>query len=406
MDVIIVTKLGKAYKQYPSEWLRLIDIFSPFAKRHYELKWVLKDLTFNIKQGETLGIVGMNGAGKSTLLKMVAGILQPSTGDIKIHGKVSALLELGMGFHPDFTGRQNVNLSGNLLGYGSKEMELLMPEIEEFSEIGEYLDKPIKFYSSGMQMRLAFSIATVKRPDILIVDEALSVGDVYFQHKSFSRIRKFRDQGTTILMVSHDKSVIQSICDRVILLESGCLKKDGPPDLVMDYYNASLANKTNTNITQQSDKDGRFKTQSGSGEVKIKTVEILNENKVPIEFIEVGQKITLKISITAYENLPSIVLGYLIKDRLGQSVYGTNTYYLDQKISNLQKDNSYEYFFTFHANIGEGSYSISVGVHRDENHIDKNYDWQDLATTFNIINGAYKKFIGVNWLPPVLECNK
>jgi lipopolysaccharide transport system ATP-binding protein len=130
------------------------------------------------------------------------------------------------------------------------------------------------------------------------------------------------------------------------------------------------------------------------------------ENKVPIEFIEVGQKITLKISITAYENLPSIVLGYLIKDRLGQSVYGTNTYYLDQKISNLQKDNSYEYFFTFHANIGEGSYSISVGVHRDENHIDKNYDWQDLATTFNIINGAYKKFIGVNWLPPVLECNK
>jgi len=401
MNAITVKKVGKAYKQYSSKWLRLLDAFSPFSKRHYELKWVLKDLTFCVKQGETLGIVGVNGAGKSTLLKMIAGTVQASSGDIQTCGKVIALLELGMGFHPDFSGRQNVNLAASLLGYGSNEIELLMPEIEEFSEIGEYLDKPLRLYSSGMQMRLAFSIATVRRPDILIVDEALSVGDIYFQHKSFSRIRKFREEGTTILMVSHDKSVIQSICDRAILLESGAIKKEGPPEFVMDYYNASLADEAQNNILQIAGQDGRTQTQSGSGEIKIQHVEILNESGVSVNSINVGQKITLKIIICAYENVPNIVIGYLIKDRLGQSIYGTNTHYLNQNIPNIKEGKCHNHFFTFFANMGEGSYSISVAVHRDENHIDKNYDWQDLAMTFNVINGEHEKFIGVNWLPPV-----
>ncbi|MEI6181414.1 MAG: ATP-binding cassette domain-containing protein, partial [Chloroflexales bacterium] len=180
-----------------------------------------------------VGIVGINGAGKSTLLKMITGTTQPSAGSVHMTGRVAALLELGMGFHPDFTGRQNALMAGQLLGLSTHEIEQLMPEIEAFAEIGEYLDQPVRVYSSGMQMRLAFSVATARRPDILIVDEALSVGDAYFQHKSFERIRAYGKQGTTLLIVSHDKGSIQGICDRAILLDAGRLSMEGAPDAVM-----------------------------------------------------------------------------------------------------------------------------------------------------------------------------
>src|SRR6185295_7263858 len=193
---------------------------------------------FEIQPGEAVGIVGVNGAGKSTLLKMITGTTQPTCGDIQLQGRVAALLELGMGFHPDFTGRQNTFMAGQLLGMQVEEIEALMPEIESFAEIGEAIDHPVRTYSSGMQMRLAFSVATARRPDVLIVDEALSVGDAYFQHKSFSRIREFRKAGTTLLIVSHDKTSIQSVCDRAILLDAGRLAKEGPPEEIMDFYNA------------------------------------------------------------------------------------------------------------------------------------------------------------------------
>ena len=209
MGKIIVSNLGKAYKRYPSKWSRLAEWLIPFSGQRHELNWVLSDLNFSVKPGEALGIIGINGAGKSTLLKMIAGTSQPSTGSVAISGHVAALLELGIGFHPDFTGRQNAYMAGQLLGFSVDEITALMPEIESFAEIGEYLDQAVRFYSSGMQMRLAFSVATVKRPDVLIIDEALSVGDAYFQHKCFDRIREFRELGTTLLMVSHDKLAIQ-----------------------------------------------------------------------------------------------------------------------------------------------------------------------------------------------------
>jgi lipopolysaccharide transport system ATP-binding protein len=185
------------------------------------------------------------------------------------------------------------------------------------------------------------------------------------------------------------------------LLDSGAIKKEGLPEFVMDYYNASLTDETQNHVIQVAGRDGRKHTQSGSGEIKIQLVEILSETGVSVNSINVGQKITLKIVICAHENVPNIVIGYLIKDRLGQSIYGTNTHYLNQKIPRLKEGKCHDHSFTFFANMGEGSYSISVAVHRDENHIDKNYDWQDLAMTFNVINGEHEKFIGVNWLPPV-----
>ena len=229
MGTITVSNVGKAYKQYPTRWSRLAEWLDPRNKPRHNLHWVLQDINFTVQPGEAVGIIGVNGAGKSTLLKMITGTTQPTTGSIHMSGRVAALLELGMGFHADFTGRQNAYMAGQLLGYSIEDITRLMPEIEAFAEIGEYIDQPVRVYSSGMQMRLAFSVATASRPDILIVDEALSVGDAYFQHKSFDRIREFNKQGTTLLIVSHDKQAIQSVCDRAILLDAGKLATEGEP---------------------------------------------------------------------------------------------------------------------------------------------------------------------------------
>lgn len=186
MGHIRVSGLAKAYKQYPNRWSRLLEWLLPFSRPRHHLHWILQDVDFEIQPGEAVGIVGVNGAGKSTLLKMITGTTQPTRGQIELQGRVAALLELGMGFHPDFTGRQNAFMAGQLLGMQVEEIEALMPQIESFAEIGEAIDQPVRTYSSGMQMRLAFSVATARRPDILIVDEALSVGDAYFQHKASS----------------------------------------------------------------------------------------------------------------------------------------------------------------------------------------------------------------------------
>jgi lipopolysaccharide transport system ATP-binding protein len=223
MSAITVSAVGKAYKQYTGRWSRIVEWLSPtwlikLSPQRHTLRWALKDISFSVQPGEAVGIVGVNGAGKSTLLKMITGTTHPTTGTVHLAGNVAALLELGMGFHLDFTGRQNAVMAAQLLGLERDEIEKLMPEIEAFAEIGEYIDQPMRVYSSGMQMRLAFSVATARRPDILIVDEALSVGDAYFQHKSFERIRQLGREGTTLLIVSHDKGSIQGLCSRALLL--------------------------------------------------------------------------------------------------------------------------------------------------------------------------------------------
>ena len=272
MRAIRIQNLGKAYKLYPSRRARLAEWMLPFAGRRHRRHWVLQDISFALEAGEAVGIVGVNGAGKSTLLKIITGITRPTTGRVESRGRVAALLELGMGFHPEFTGRQNVLMAGQLLGFTVDAMVRMMPAIESFAEIGDYIDKPVRTYSSGMQVRLAFSLATADRPDLLIVDEALSVGDAYFQHKSFDRIRQFRDRGTTLLIVSHNRSAIQSICDRAILLHEGRQIKEGVPDDVLDFYNAMLAERHYHTIKQSRLTDGSVQTVSGTGEAVIESV--------------------------------------------------------------------------------------------------------------------------------------
>lgn len=398
MGTITVTNLGKAYKQYPNRWSRLAEWMLPGPKPRHSLKWVMQDVSFAVQPGEAVGIIGINGAGKSTLLKMITGTTQPSTGSVHITGRVAALLELGMGFHPDFTGRQNAFMAGQLLGYSVEEIARLMPDIEAFAEIGDYIDQPVRVYSSGMQMRLAFSVATAHRPDVLIVDEALSVGDAYFQHKSFDRIREFRKQGTTLLIVSHDKGAIQGICDRAILLNAGRMAMQGEPEAVMDYYNAMLAEKENQTVRQHETADGKLQTVSGSGLATVVNIALCDENGEQIEVVTVGQSVQLQIMVRANADLPELVLGYMIKDRLGQPVFGTNTRFLKCEAHSVNLGENLAYRFSFDANLGEGTYSVATALADSESHLSQNYEWRDLALIFQVMNTSLPAFVGSSFL--------
>jgi lipopolysaccharide transport system ATP-binding protein len=406
MGSIRVNKLGKAYKQYENRWDRLAEWLIPRGRPRHRLKWVLQDISFQLAPGEAVGILGMNGAGKSTLLKMITGTSQPTTGSVTMTGRVAALLELGMGFHPDFTGRQNAYMAGQLIGLGVDEISALMPQIEAFADIGDYLDQPVRVYSSGMQMRLAFSVATAKRPDVLIVDEALSVGDAYFQHKSFDRIREFQKLGTTLLIVSHDRAAIQSICDRAILLDRGGIAKQGTPEEVMDYYNAIIAERENSSVEQVVTAEGRVQTTSGSGEATVTGIVLEDEQGAPLEVVNVGAAVKLRIRVRVNADLPRLVLGYMIKDRLGQQMFGTNTHHMEAPLENLRAGETVEYCFRFPLNLGAGSYSITTALTSSDTHLAHNYEWRDLAFLFIVMNMNRKVFVGTSWLEPTVEINR
>jgi lipopolysaccharide transport system ATP-binding protein len=398
MGHIRVTGLSKAYKQYPNRWSRLAEWLIPFSPIRHHPHWVLQDVAFEIAPGEAVGIVGVNGAGKSTLLKMITGTTQPTCGHVQLEGRVAALLELGMGFHADFTGRQNAIMAGQLLGMHVEEIEALMPEIERFAEIGDAIDHPVRTYSSGMQMRLAFSVATARRPDILIVDEALSVGDAYFQHKSFDRIRSFRKAGTTLLIVSHDRSAIQSICDSAILLEKGRMVMHGTPEAVMDYYNALLAEREGQTVRQEALSGGQVSTISGTGEAGILSVRLLDENDRPIDAAEVGQPVVLEVKVEVRQDIERLVLGFMIKDRLGQAMYGINTHRQDKALTDLQAGERVTYRFAFVMGLGKGNYSVALSLSRLDSHLDRNYEWRDYGLVFHVINNRHEDFVGCSWL--------
>jgi lipopolysaccharide transport system ATP-binding protein len=397
--MITVSHLGKAYKQYPSRWSRLGEWLDPRNKPHHQSHWVLRDINITVKPGEAIGIIGVNGAGKSTLLKMITGTTQPTTGSVQTRGRVAALLELGMGFHPDFTGRQNVYMAGQLLGYRVEEITALMPQIEAFAEIDEYIDRPVRIYSSGMQVRLAFSVATAVRPDILIVDEALSVGDTYFQHKSFARIRAFRDAGTTLVFVSHSPDAIKTLCNRAILLDGGIVVRDGSPETVLDYYNAAIAKQeADHKISQAELVTGKTSTRSGTGDASIESVELLSDG-LPVRAILSGVSVTLLVRGIARTNLDELTVGILIRDRLGNDVFGTNTYHHGLTRENVISGNEFIVDFSFKAFLGRGSYSVSVALHASHSHVADNYDWWDRALVFQVLPGELPYSVGVLDMP-------
>jgi lipopolysaccharide transport system ATP-binding protein len=398
MACLRVKNLGKAYKRYPRKWGRAMEWLGMGVQ--HDAKWVLRDISFEVAPGEAVGIIGVNGAGKSTLLKIITDTTKPTTGSVEVDGKISALLELGMGFHPDFTGRQNVYMSAQLHGLGNDQITAKLPEIEAFAEIGDYIDQPVRTYSSGMQMRLAFSVATAVRPDILIVDEALSVGDTYFQHKSFDRIRQFRDAGTTLLFVSHSAGAIKTLCNRAILLDAGVVLRDDAPDAVMDYYNAVIARQqADAEIQQTEQITGQRITRSGSGDATVESIELL-VNGVPARALSSGAGATIQITGITIAPVEELTVGILIRDRLGNDVFGTNTYHHALSRNNLAQGDAFTVDFNFAAlNLGRGSFSVTVALHSGAAHIAANYDWWDRALVFQVFPGTAPQSIGVCDLP-------
>jgi lipopolysaccharide transport system ATP-binding protein len=406
MVAINISNLCKSYKKYPSKWMRLFEWLMPKKYQFHDLKWVLTDISFKVGKGEALGILGVNGAGKSTLLKLITGTVIPTSGDIYLKGNVASLLELGIGFHPFFTGRQNVYIAAQLMGLSKNTIDKLLPEILKFSELGDYIDEPVRIYSSGMQMRLAFSVATVLRPDILIVDEALSVGDMYFQHKSFDRIRKYKDLGTTVLLVSHDKQAILGLCDSAILLHNGGIECAGKPQDVIDHYSALLVRNGGDISKIVNPGDGNVRTISGTGEALIKSASLIDVNGIIKDLFCVGEPVKLTVVVHILDIVDEMALGYLIKDRVGQSVYGTNTALKKNILHDLKKGEEYAYEFDFTLNIGPGSYSLSLGLHSGDNHLDKTYYFDERALMFSVTNDAYDQFIGLAWIDPKVKIKR
>ena len=396
MPVISLKNISKEYTILGSKSGALFHALFPNLVKIKNRICVLDDINLEIKKGETVGFLGFNGAGKSTLLKIIAGVIRPTRGAVLINGNITAILELGMGFHSDFTGRENAKLALRLQGHNG-EIDNLIQLIAEFAEIGEYFDQPVRLYSSGMSVRLAFSVATVVRPEILIVDEALSVGDAYFQHKSFDRIKKFRNEGTSIILVSHDKAAILELCDTAYLLNEGKVLFSGAPSDTLDYYNALLSSDT-ININVKNIEAVLNQTVSGSKELEIVNCSLINQNGIVCDLVETNKKYSLNISAKCNSDVVDVVCGFMIKNKYGQVIFGTNTYHLDNIIDKIITGSTIEIRFEFEANLGEGDYSVSVAFHQLETHLVKNFNWIDRILMFKVINTTEHKFVGTNFM--------
>lgn len=396
MPVVKITNIVKEYTILHSKSGVLANAFFPNLIKNKNKLRVLDNINLEIKNGETVGFIGLNGAGKSTLLKIITGVTKPTAGEVYIQGKFSAILELGMGFHPDFTGRENAYLALKLNGH-TDNIDDLISSIYEFSEIGQYFDQPVRLYSSGMSVRLAFSVATVVRPELLIIDEALSVGDAYFQHKSFDRIKLFREQGSSMILVSHDKAAILELCDTVYLLNQGKVVYGGDPVEALDFYNALLSNDLSDIAIKDVGRSGS-QLSSGSKEIEILDCFITDGHQTVCDLIETGQEYTLKVIAKSKTNALGVVCGFMIKNKYGQIIFGTNTFHTNNIIPKIIIGNKIEIDFKFKATLGEGNYSISVAFHQFDTHITKNYNWIDRIFIFKVHNKKYPRFIGTNFI--------
>lgn len=406
--VLSVNGVGKRYAKFGGLLSRLMHWAGMPVKPVYEY-WANSDISFNVPAGQAVAIIGQNGAGKSTLLKMITGTVRPTTGHIAVSGRISAMLELGLGFNPEFSGRQNAYMAGGLMGLSGEQLDQLMPGIESFAEIGAFFDQPLRVYSSGMQARLAFAVATAVRPDVLIVDEILSVGDSYFQHRSFDRIRQFKEQGTSIILVTHGMSDVRSLCDHVILIDKGCVIKQGAPDEVVDFYNAMIARKENEKleIEQQRNEQGWLQTRSGTGQASVTKLSLRDQaSDQVLAAAQVGQNVKLVAEVQLRKDIPELVLGLMLRDKQGSVIWGTNTWHTGQVQHGLLAGDTVEFVLPFECTLGPGSYSVTTALTKAETHLDENYEWSDNLLVFDVINVEHTQFIGSTWLRGEFQINK
>jgi lipopolysaccharide transport system ATP-binding protein len=350
----------------------------PWAGQRHALHWVLRDINFTVNPGEAVGIIGINGAGKSTLLKMITGTTQPTTGSVQITGRVAALLELGMGFHPEFTGRQNVLMAGQLLGYSVEEIGALMPEIEAFAEIGDYIDQPVRVYSSGMQVRLAFAVSTANRPDVLIIDEALSVGDAAFQRKCFQRIETYQSAGSTLLFVSHDIETVKKLCDRAVFIKDGQLAHLGAAKQACDEYERYLFGDRRERTKSAKGGDASSPAPEaakfdpslvascemsyGNGKADIESCWLEDATGRRINVVEAGAPFRWCYQVRFNQDVDKPIFAMMLKTREGIALYGVDSSEVGVPPSKAHAGEQLNVSFSLANSLAPGVYYLNCGV--------------------------------------------
>ena len=394
-EIISLNNVSKVYKLYKSKQDRFWESISfGNSKRHRDF-YALKDINLSINKGEILGVIGPNGAGKSTLLKLITGVLMPTQGNLDVKGNVSALLELGTGFNPEYSGRENIYLNGQINGRSNKEIEENLDEIIEFAQIGEFVDQPIKTYSSGMFARLAFAVAINIKPDILIVDEALSVGDTTFQHKSVNKMKELINSGATVIFVSHDLESVKNLCTRCIYMKSGSVIYDGEPSKVSSMYLKDVREQTFKSIGVEEPKSDDNNTEViknkvidfeefrafeesvksciryGTGDALIRNVLITDSKGVPKESFRFDEKIRVELTIEAIKNVSNLNLCILIKNRNGVDVIGTTTFEENINYDVFIANGFKKIFFEFPNRLKHDmTFSVSVTVNSNKGYDD------------------------------------
>ena len=379
-DLVLVQNVSKLYRLYPRPVDRLRELVPGAAARHTDF-WALRDISFQLEKGETLGIVGPNGCGKSTLLQVVSGILQPTAGRVVTRGRIAALLELGAGFNPEFSGRENVFLNGEIMGLSRPEIEKAMPSIEAFAEIGEFIERPVKEYSSGMYVRLAFSTAIHVDPEILIVDEALAVGDAVFANRCIRKFQELRERRITVLFVSHDLGLVKQLSDRALLLLHGRIEAEGAPRDVINRYIGLVLEKQAPQIQKSDRISASFRHGDGSSEIL--GIQILNARGEPVSAVGSGECITVRVRSRFHAAKAEPMVGILIRTRIGMEVYGTNTRVEQLSLGEFQPGDQLEVDFQMECWLTPQSYTLTVAT---QNADGTSHDWLDDAISFEVID--------------------
>lgn len=382
-NMIWVENLCKDYKLFDSKKERLREGLFPSKKKRPKIHSALKNVSLKVRRGETVGIIGVNGSGKSTLLKILTGVVTPTSGTVEVRGRVSALLELGAGFNMDYTGLENIYLNGTMMNISRGEMDELLPAIVEFADIGEFINQPVKNYSSGMFARLAFSVAISVKPDILIVDEALSVGDIFFQTKCYKKFDEFREAGMTILFVSHDLGSISKYCSRTILLNKGEVAAEGEPKEVVDLYKKMLAKQMDSKALEEDcgeeDRvvssrrdDGTIwreamvcnpdRLEYGDKSAEIVDFGIFDRNDFLTNTIPLGEACTFRMKVHFHTDIQEPIFAFTIKNKLGIELTGTNTMFENCTMEPGKAGDTYTVSFTQTVHLRGGEYLLSLGV--------------------------------------------
>ncbi len=413
-EIIIDLKhITKTFKLYNKHVDRIKEAFHPFKKKYHTKFNALTDISLQINKGETLGIIGKNGSGKSTLLQIICQILTATSGNVHVKGRISALLELGAGFNPEFTGRENVYLNASILGLKKAEIDLCFDKIAAFADIGQFIDQPVKSYSSGMYIRLAFAVAINVNPDILIVDEALSVGDTLFQVKCFEKFREFQNNGVTILFVTHSLDLITRYCDRAFLLNNGKLHSEGKPKQIVDNYNRLLVDSSKNPVSERPSDTGTSngsdnitqlqwermfqinpnENRYGNGYAKVVEAGIFNEAGEAVQKLLTGDSYTFKMRVSFNKKIENPIFAYTIKDIKGFDISGTNTKFQQITTGTFNEGAIVEIIFTHRMILSSGSYLLSfgcAGIESSEYVIyDRRYDYMIFEIISTIANVGF-----------------